>query len=184
MKPGGILINNSRGRVVDLDALAAAITAGRIAGAAADVFPVEPKAAGDRLVTPLQGLENVILTPHIGGSTEEAQERIGEEVAKKLLDYLNAGTTVGAVNFPQRRRPAPTPSHARYLHVHQNVPGVLGKLNAVFSSRGLNVHAQSLQTDGQLGYVVVDADSTPGQQSDILAALCAIEGTVRARVVA
>ena len=182
MKPGAVLINNSRGRVVDLDALAAAIREKRIAGAAVDVFPIEPKAAGERLVTPLQGLENVILTPHIGGSTEEAQERIGEEVAKKLLDFLNAGTTLGAVNFPSVDLPYES-GHARYLHVHQNVPGVLGKLNAVFSSRGLNVHAQSLQTDGQLGYVVVDADSPPGQQSEILAALCAIEGTVRARVV-
>ena len=182
MRPGAVLINNSRGRVVDLDALAASISAKRIGGAAVDVFPVEPKAAGDRLVTPLQGLENVILTPHIGGSTEEAQERIGEEVAQKLLDFLNAGTTVGAVNFPSVDVPY-DPSHSRYLHVHQNVPGVLGKLNAVFSSRGLNVHAQSLQTDGQLGYVVVDADSPPGQQSEILDALCAIEGTVRARVV-
>ncbi len=182
MKPGSVLINNSRGRVVDLDALADAIGTQHLAGAAADVFPVEPKSAGDRFVTPLQGLENVILTPHIGGSTVEAQERIGEEVARKLLDFLSAGTTVGAVNFPSVDLPH-DPSHARYLHVHQNVPGVLGKLNAVFSSRGLNVHAQSLQTDGQLGYVVVDADSPPGQQSEILNALCAIEGTVRARVV-
>ena len=182
MKPGSVLINNSRGRVVDLDALAAALRAGHIAGAAADVFPIEPKAAGDRLVTPLQGLANVILTPHIGGSTMEAQERIGEEVARKLIDFLNAGTTVGAVNFPGVDLPLDS-AHARYLHVHQNVPGVLGKLNAVFSSRGLNVHAQSLQTDGQLGYVVVDADSPPGQKAEILDALCAIEGTVRARVV-
>ena len=182
MKPGSVLINNSRGRVVDLDALAAALRDGHIAGAAADVFPIEPKAAGDRLVTPLQGLANVILTPHIGGSTMEAQERIGEEVARKLIDFLNAGTTVGAVNFPGVDLPLDS-AHARYLHVHQNVPGVLGKLNAVFSSRGLNVHAQSLQTDGQLGYVVVDADSPPGQQAEILDALCAIEGTVRARVV-
>ena len=182
MKPGSVLINNSRGRVVDLDALAAALRAGHIAGAAADVFPIEPKAAGDRLVTPLQGLANVILTPHIGGSTMEAQERIGEEVARKLIDFLNAGTTVGAVNFPGVDLPLDS-AHARYLHVHQNVPGVLGKLNAVFSSRGLNVHAQSLQTDGHLGYVVVDADSPPGQQAEILDALCAIEGTVRARVV-
>ena len=182
MKPGAFLINNSRGRVVDLDALATALRAGKVAGAAVDVFPIEPKAAGDKLSTPLQGLENVILTPHIGGSTEEAQERIGEEVAEKLLDFLDTGTTVGAVNFPNVDLPH-APGHARFLHVHQNVPGVLGKLNAVFSSRSLNVHAQSLQTDGQLGYVVVDADSAPGQQTEILDALCAIEGTVRARFV-
>ena len=162
--------------------MAAAVTAGKLAGVAVDVFPVEPKAASDKLSTPLQGLANVILTPHIGGSTEEAQERIGEEVAEKLLDFLNVGTTIGAVNFPNVDQPY-EPGHARYLHVHQNVPGVLGKLNAVFSSRSLNVHAQSLQTDGQLGYVVVDADSPPGQQTEILDALCAIEGTVRARFV-
>ncbi|MDT7953689.1 MAG: phosphoglycerate dehydrogenase, partial [Acetobacteraceae bacterium] len=116
MKPGSLLINNSRGRVVDLDALAVALREGRLAGAAADVFPVEPKAAGDKLVTPLQGLENVILTPHIGGSTVEAQERIGEEVAQKLLDFLNAGTTVGAVNFPNVDQPYDG-AHTRYLHV-------------------------------------------------------------------
>ena len=182
MKPGSVLINNSRGRVVDLEAVAAAIRAGRLAGAAVDVFPVEPKAAGDKLVTPLQGLQNVILTPHIGGSTVEAQERIGEEVAQKIVGFLNAGSTVGAVNFPNVDQPHEG-DHARYLHVHQNVPGVLGKLNAVFSSRGLNVHAQSLQTDGELGYVVVDADSQPGERAEVLDALCAIEGTVRARVV-
>lgn len=182
MKPGAILINNSRGRVVDLEALAVALAAKKLGGAAVDVFPVEPKAAGEKLVTPLQTITNVILTPHIGGSTEEAQERIGEEVAEKLLDFLNAGNTTGAVNFPNVDQPY-DPGHARYLHVHKNVPGVLGKLNAVFSSRSLNVHAQSLQTDGQLGYVVVDADSPPGQQTEILDALCAIEGTVRARFV-
>ena len=182
MKPGSVLINNSRGRVVDLDALASAIQAGRVAGAAVDVFPVEPKAGSDRFVTPLQGLSNVILTPHIGGSTMEAQERIGEEVAQKLVDFLNAGTSVGAVNFPNVDQPYDA-THTRYLHVHQNVPGVLGKLNAVFSSRGLNVHAQSLQTDGELGYVVVDADSLSVERADVLEALCAIEGTVRARIV-
>ena len=182
MKPGSVLINNSRGRVVDLDALASGLRSNHLAGAAIDVFPTEPKAAGDRLITPLQGLENVILTPHIGGSTVEAQERIGEEVAQKLLDFLRAGTTMGAVNFPNVDQPHES-GHARYLHVHKNVPGVLGKLNAVFSSRSLNVHAQSLQTDGHLGYVVVDADSQPGQRAEVLEALCAIEGTVRARVV-
>ena len=182
MKQGAVLINNSRGRVVDLHALAAAIRAGQLAGAAIDVFPVEPKSAGERFETPLQGLENVILTPHIGGSTVEAQERIGEEVAQKLLDFLTAGSTAGAVNFPNVDQPFEQ-GQARYLHIHQNVPGVLGKLNAVFSSRGLNVTAQSLQTDGQLGYVIVDADAAPGQRSEVLDALCAIDGTVRARVV-
>ncbi len=181
MRPGAYLINNSRGTVVDLDALAAALRAGHLAGAAIDVFPSEPKSAADHFRTPLQGLENVILTPHIGGSTIEAQERIGEEVAGKLLGFLSAGSTAGAVNFPQVDLPR-DPAHARYLHVHRNVPGVLGKLNAVFSVRGLNVHAQNLQTDGQLGYVMIDADTAAEQRAEVLGALCAIEGTIRARV--
>ena len=175
-------MNASRGTVVDIAALAAALTKKHLGGAAIDVYPEEPEENSDGFHTPLQGLANVILTPHIGGSTEEAQERIGEEVAKKLLDFLNAGTTVGAVNYPQIDQPYDE-RHTRFLHVHQNVPGVLGRLNAVFSSRQLNVHAQSLQTDGQLGYVIVDADCAPEQRAEVLGALCAIDGTIRGRVV-
>jgi len=180
MRRGGYLINNSRGRVVDLDALAAAIRSGHLAGAAVDVFPTEPKSAGEAFASPLQGLPNVILTPHIGGSTEEAQERIGEEVARKLLDFLDAGSTGGAVNFPHVDQPRLT-GQPRYLHVHRNVPGVLGSINAVFSRRGLNVSAQQLQTDGELGYVLVDVDRRPDDRAAVLAALCAIDGTIRAR---
>ena len=180
MRPGAYLINNSRGRVVDLDALAEALRAGRLAGAAVDVFPAEPKSAGERFATPLQGLPNVILTPHIGGSTEEAQERIGEEVARKLLDFLDSGSTGGAVNFPHVEQPR-IPGRPRFLHVHRNVPGVLGQINAVFSRIGLNVLAQVLQTDGDLGYVMVDVERRPTGRSATLAALCDIEGTVRAR---
>ena len=180
MRPGAYLINNSRGRVVDLDALAEALRAGRLAGAAVDVFPVEPKAAGERFATPLQGLPNVILTPHIGGSTEEAQERIGEEVSRKLLDFLDSGSTGGAVNFPHVEQPR-IPGRPRFLHVHRNVPGVLGQINAVFSKIGLNVLAQLLQTDGELGYVMVDVERRPTGRSATLAALCEIEGTIRAR---
>ncbi|HEY0206263.1 MAG TPA: phosphoglycerate dehydrogenase [Acetobacteraceae bacterium] len=181
MKPGAHLINNSRGSVVDLDALAAALRSGHLAGAAVDVFPREPKSANEAFSSPLQGLPNVILTPHIGGSTEEAQERIGEEVARKLLGFLQAGSTGGAVNFPHVEQPR-LAGHSRYLHVHHNVPGVLGRLNAVFSERNLNVSAQSLQTDGELGYVMIDAEGEPSLCGEVLGALCAIDGTIRARV--
>ena len=183
MKRGAYLINNARGGIVDLEALAAALRSGHLAGGAIDVFPVEPGAAGDAFTTPLQGIENVLLTPHVGGSTVEAQERIGEEVARKLLDFLETGSSGGAVNFPQVELPRDR-ARSRYLHVHRNVPGVLGALNAVFSARGMNVAAQTLQTAGDLGYVMIDAD--PGCEGvvpgEVLAALCTIEGTIRARV--
>jgi D-3-phosphoglycerate dehydrogenase / 2-oxoglutarate reductase len=180
MKPGAYLINNSRGTVVDLDALAAALRDGHLAGAAIDVFPVEPTSNAERFVSPLQGLPNVILTPHIGGSTEEAQDRIGAEVARKLVDYVQTGSTLGAVNFPQVQLP-PRLSGARFLHVHRNVPGVLGQINAIFSGRSLNIDAQYLQTDGEFGYVVVDASVPSGDADGVLRALRAIAGTVRTR---
>jgi len=181
MKPGGYLINNARGAVVDLEALAAALRSGHLAGAAVDVFPVEPGSAAERFASPLQGLDNVILTPHVGGSTVEAQERIGEEVARKLLAFLDEGITVGAVNFPQVDQPR-VADHVRFLHVHRNVPGVLGRINGVFSDRRLNVAAQFLQTEGDIGYVMIDAERRRGEQDDVLAALCAIDGTIRVRV--
>ena len=180
MKPGAYLINNSRGTVVDLEALAAALREGRLCGAAIDVFPVEPTSNAERFVSPLQGLANVILTPHIGGSTEEAQDRIGAEVARKLVEYAQTGSTLGAVNFPQVQLP-PRLSGARFLHVHRNVPGVLGKINTVFSGRALNIDAQYLQTDGDFGYVVVDASVERTEADAVLQALRSIDGTVRAR---
>ncbi|TXN02758.1 phosphoglycerate dehydrogenase [Methylobacterium sp. WL64] len=180
MKPGAYLINNSRGTVVDLEALAAALREGRLGGAAIDVFPVEPTSNAERFVSPLQGLANVILTPHIGGSTEEAQDRIGAEVARKLVEYAQTGSTLGAVNFPQVQLP-PRLSGARFLHVHRNVPGVLGKINTVFSGRALNIDAQYLQTDGDFGYVVVDASVERTEADAVLQALRSIDGTVRAR---
>lgn len=180
MRPGAILINNARGRVVDLDALAGALREGRLLGAAADVFPDEPKRNGERFVSPLQGLPNVILTPHIGGSTEEAQERIGEETARKLSDYSDSGATLGAVNFPEVTLPA-RPSGTRYMHVHRNVPGMLAALNEVFSRFSLNISAQYLQTDPEIGYVVVDADQVADPEG-VLAALRQIPGTLRARL--
>ena len=181
MKKGAYLINNSRGTVVDLEALAAALKDGHLRGAAVDVFPVEPASNKDAFVTPLQGLDNVILTPHIGGSTEEAQERIGAEVAKKLVEYSDVGTTIGAVNFPQVQLP-PRLIGTRYIHVHRNVPGILGRLNNVFSQRGLNITAQHLQTDGEIGYVVIEAEGSPEHSRDTLHEIRALDGTIRARL--
>ncbi|WP_232630462.1 phosphoglycerate dehydrogenase [Methylobacterium sp. Leaf118] len=182
MKPGAYLINNSRGTVVDLDALALALKEGRLRGAAVDVFPVEPRSNDERFVSPLQGIPNVILTPHIGGSTEEAQDRIGSEVARKLVDYVETGSTLGAVNFPQVQIP-PRQGGVRFLHVHRNVPGVLGRVNQALARRGVNIDSQYLQTEGELGYVVVEADADPADRAGILAELNAIEGTVRTRLI-
>ncbi len=181
MKPGSYLINNSRGTVVDLDALRDGLQRGHLLGAAVDVFPVEPAGAADPFVTPLQGLPNVILTPHIGGSTGEAQERIGTEVAHKLIDYSDAGSTLGAVNFPQVQLPG-RPAATRYIHIHRNMPGMLGRVNSVFSSRGVNIAGQYLQTDGDLGYVVTETQSDAGCE-DCLAELRSFEGTIRARLI-
>ena len=161
MKPGAILINNARGTVVDLDALAPALQEGHIGGAAIDVFPLEPSSNGQRFTCPLQGLPYVILTPHIGGSTEEAQARIGSEVARKLADYVGTGATLGAVNFPQAFIPA-RPRSVRFAHLHLNLPGTLGRINDVFAHRGINIAGQILETQGNLGYLVVDADPHPG----------------------
>ncbi len=180
IKPGGIVINNSRGSVLDIDALAAVLREGHLLGAAVDVFPVEPSSNSDVFSTPLQNLPNVILTPHVGGSTAEAQERIGLEVARKLIDYCDTGTTLGAVNFPQVQLP-PRANGRRYIHVHRNTPGVLRHVDNVFADRDLNITAQFLQTDGDIGYVVVDADSGPNEQN-VLEALQTIPGTIRARL--
>ncbi len=181
MKKGAYLINNSRGTVVDLDALAQALGSGHLAGAAVDVFPVEPGSNSEKFVTPLQGLPNVILTPHIGGSTEEAQERIGAEVARKLVEYSDSGSTVGAVNFPQVQLSSRA-AGTRFIHVHRNVPGMLNRLNQVFSRHGVNIAAQYLQTEGELGYVVVEADGCGGDAEAVLEEMKAVEGTIRARL--
>jgi D-3-phosphoglycerate dehydrogenase len=181
MKPGACLINNSRGTVVNLDALAEVLREGHLRGAAVDVFPKEPGSNGEPFVSPLQGLPNVILTPHIGGSTEEAQARIGAEVARKLVDYSDTGSTMGAVNFPQVQLP-PRPTGMRFMHIHRNVPGLMGRLNEVFSRRRINIAAQYLQTDGEIGYVVVDAEVPGDASAALLAELRAIDGTIRARL--
>lgn len=179
MKKGAILINASRGTVVDIDALAEAIKAGNLAGAAIDVFPEEPKANGEEFVSPLRGLENVILTPHIGGSTMEAQANIGVEVAEKLIKYSDNGTTTSSVNFPEVALPGHPHAH-RLLHVHANVPGVLSAINRVFSDNNINIAAQYLQTNDKVGYVVLDINSPYSEVA--LEQLRHIEGTIRCRV--
>ena len=179
MKPGAVLINASRGTVVDLEALAGALRAGHLAGAAVDVFPVEPRSNDDPFASPLQGLDSVILTPHVGGSTVEAQQNIGTEVAEKLVRYSDNGSTATAVNFPEVMLPAHPGKH-RLLHVHRNVPGVMGAINAVFSATGTNVAAQYLQTRGDVGYVVIDVDTASSDEA--LANLLEVPGTIRARV--
>ena len=181
MKRGAYLINNSRGTVVDLDALAEALRENRLAGAAVDVFPVEPGSAGERFTSPLQGLDNVILTPHIGGSTEEAQERIGSEVARKLVDYSDVGATMGAVNFPQVQLPA-RPMGTRFIQVQRNLPGMLGQLNEVLARHSINIAAQYYEAQGDIGYVVLDADASSADSRKVLADIRALEGTIRARL--
>lgn len=181
MKPGSFLINNARGTVVDLAALAEALNDKRLAGAAIDVFPVEPSSNNERFVSPLQGLENVILTPHVGGSTEEAQERIGLEVAKKLIEYSDVGSTVGAVNFPQVQLP-PRPAGTRFLQIHKNAPGEMRRLNEVFARHKVNIAAQYLQTNSEIGYVVLDADGAVPDAPEIIKELRDMDGTIRARV--
>jgi D-3-phosphoglycerate dehydrogenase len=181
MKPGAYLINNSRGTVVDLDALAQALRSGHLRGAAVDVFPTEPSSNADRLSTALQGLDNVILTPHIGGSTQEAQERIGSEVARKLVEYADVGSTVGAVNFPQVQLP-PRASGTRIIQVQRNLPGMLRRLNDVFGRRGVNIAAQYYQTDGEIGYVVLEAEAIGADGPAILEEIRRLEGTIRARL--
>lgn len=180
MKRGAILINASRGTVVDIDALHAALKSGHLAGAALDVFPTEPKGPNEPLASPLIGLPNVLLTPHIGGSTQESQENIGREVAEKLVRFLQAGTTKGAVNFPELPYQEPA-GEARILHVHRNAPGALGTLDNLLAEQGLNIVSQSLQTRGQVGYVITDVD---GEVSDaVLATLRNHPITVRCDLV-
>ena len=181
MKPGAYFINNARGTVFDPKALASALASKHLAGAAVDVFPVEPSSNADKFISPLQGLDNVILTPHVGGSTEEAQERIGAEVARKFVEYSDVGSTQGAVNFPQVQLP-PRPAGTRFIQVQKNLPGELGRLNDVFAKHGVNIAAQYYQTDGEVGYVVLDADGVVPAADDVLADIRAISGTIRARI--
>ncbi|ABS06992.1 phosphoglycerate dehydrogenase [Shewanella sp. SP2S2-4] len=179
MKKGSIFINASRGTVVDIEALTVALKERHLAGAAIDVFPVEPQSNDDEFISPLRGLDNVLLTPHVGGSTAEAQENIGIEVAGKLAKYSDNGSTVSAVNFPEVSLPMHKGT-SRLLHIHQNRPGVLIKINQAFSEKGINIAAQYLQTTAEIGYVVMEVDTH--QAEEALVELKAIEGTLRTRV--
>ncbi|WP_421181925.1 phosphoglycerate dehydrogenase [Aeromonas enteropelogenes] len=179
MKPGAIFINASRGTVVDIDALADVIKSGHISGAAIDVFPSEPKSNDEEFMTPLRGLDNVILTPHIGGSTQEAQENIGLEVANKLIKYSDNGSTLSAVNFPEVSLPGHKGS-SRLLHIHRNQPGVMNKINQIFAEEGINIAGQYLQTSSHIGYVVIDVETEHSEKA--LTKLKEIDGTIRARI--
>ncbi|MCP4976099.1 MAG: phosphoglycerate dehydrogenase [Maribacter sp.] len=178
MKHGAMLINLSRGFVVDINALANALKSGKIAGAAIDVYPVEPRSNGD-FNTELQGLPNVILTPHIGGSTEEAQRNIADFVPNKIMDYINSGNTVDAVNFPNIRLPKQVNAH-RFLHIHKNVPGIMAKINEVLAKYEMNIIGQYLSTDMDLGYVISDLDKE--YNKDVIKALRNIDNTIKFRV--
>ncbi len=179
MKDQSILINASRGTVVDIEALAEALQSGRLLGAAIDVFPVEPRSNDDEFVSPLRGLDQVILTPHIGGSTVEAQRNIGAEVAEKLVMFSDNGSSVTAVNFPEVTLPTHEGKH-RILHIHQNIPGVLSTINGLLSESNINISAQYLQTNELIGYVVIDVDQEFGPLA--LKKLSAVNGTIKARI--
>jgi D-3-phosphoglycerate dehydrogenase len=182
MKPGARLINAARGTVVDIGALVASLRGKHISGAALDVFPEEPKGAGDEFVSPLREFDNVLLTPHVGGSTEEAQASIGAEVALKLIRYSNNGSTVSAVNFPEVSLPEHPGKH-RLLHIHRNQPGVLSAINRVFSEAQINIAAEYLQTDAKIGYVVIDIETDERSESlELKRRMEEVPGTIRTRV--
>jgi D-3-phosphoglycerate dehydrogenase len=179
MKKGSVLVNASRGTVVDYIAVANALRSGQLAGIAADVFPVEPASASEKFHSVLQEFDNAILTPHIGGNTLEAQENIGLEVSEKLIRYSDNGSTIGAVNFPQISL-QPNHNKQRFLHIHQNMPGLLKDINNVFTSRSINISSQFLQTDPEIGYVIIDTESQNNET--VLSDLKKIPHTIRARM--
>lgn len=179
MKPGAILINASRGTVIDIDALVDALRDDKINGAAIDVFPVEPKSNDEEFVSPLREFDNVILTPHVGGSTQEAQQNIGIEVAGKLAKYSDNGSTLSAVNFPEVSLPEHT-GRSRLLHIHKNAPGVLTQINQTFAEKNINIAAQYLQTNESIGYVVIDVETDDAQEA--FDQLTQISGTIKTRI--
>lgn len=180
MRKGAILLNHSRGDVVDLVAAKKALKSGKLAGAAIDVFPEEPESIGDLFRCPLQGMPNVILTPHIGGSTEEAQANIGHDVTGKLIKYLDYGTSEGSHTVPPVNLPPQAGTH-RILHIHRNIPGVLGEINSRLSKRGINIVGQYLNTNPDIGYVILDVESRISKEAFEL--LRDVPGTVKARLV-
>jgi D-3-phosphoglycerate dehydrogenase len=181
MKEGAIFINAARGTVVDIDALCIALSNKKVGGAAIDVFPVEPRNNQEEFISPLREFDNVILTPHVGGSTMEAQESIGSEVAEKLAKYSDNGTSVTSVNFPEVSLPDHTDEDGvhRLLHVHHNMPGVLSNINSILSENNINISGQHLQTNEKVGYVVIDVDADCSERA--LDKLSLIEGTIRSR---
>ncbi|MDF7666407.1 phosphoglycerate dehydrogenase [Orbaceae bacterium ESL0727] len=183
MKEGAILINASRGTVIDLEALTAALQNKKLSGAAIDVFPTEPASNAEPFQSPLCQFDNVIITPHIGGSTTEAQKNIGIEVASKLAKYSDTGSTLSAVNFPEASLPMPAKGSSRFLNIHRNQPGVLNAINALFAEQKLNISAQYLQTNPNIGYVVIDIDRVEHSTAEtLLDKLKNVHGTIRARL--
>lgn len=180
MKNGVLFLNLSRGHIVDIEALAQALRSGKVAGAAVDVFPVEPSGNDKPFESPLQGLPNVILTPHIGGSTEEAQEDIGAFVSSKLVEYYETGSSFVSVNLPRIQLPSVNNTH-RLLHIHHNVPGVLSQLNSIFARNAVNVVSQYLQTNEHIGYVIADVDKE--YNDSLFDDLKNIDHTIRVRIV-
>ncbi|MEZ0231464.1 MAG: phosphoglycerate dehydrogenase [Methylophilaceae bacterium] len=179
MKSGAIFMNAARGTCVDIDALAVVMASGKLRGAAIDVFPIEPASNDEPLESPLRGMDNVILTPHVGGSTEEAQANIGIEVAEKFVHFANAGTTVSAVNFPQISMQQQAHTH-RLLHVHHNQPGVLSNINRLFAEQNINIVAQSLMTSNEIGYLVMDVADVDSKLA--FEQLDKVAGTIRLRL--
>lgn len=179
MKDGAIFMNAARGTVVDIPALCAALESKKLSGAAIDVFPIEPGSNKEEFVSPLRKFDNVLLTPHVGGSTQEAQENIGYEVAGKLVKYSDNGSTLSSNNFPEVSLPLHTDT-SRLLHIHKNMPGILTKINLTFEEYGINIAAQYLQTNANIGYVVIDVNSDDAQLA--LTKLKEIEGTIKARL--
>ncbi|MEP4889020.1 MAG: phosphoglycerate dehydrogenase [Aliiglaciecola sp.] len=179
MKDGAILMNAARGTVIEIDALAEAMESGKLNGAAIDVFPVEPKSNDEEFVSPLRKFDNVILTPHVGGSTQEAQQNIGFEVAGKLVKYSDNGSTLSAVNFPEVSLPEHT-DRSRLLHIHVNAPGVLTQINQAFAAHNINIAAQYLQTNENIGYVVIDVETDDAKEA--FEQLTKIDGTIKTRI--
>jgi D-3-phosphoglycerate dehydrogenase len=179
MKKGSFLINYSRGTVVDIDALQHALKTGHLAGAAIDVFPNEPESKNDKFQSPLQGLHNVILTPHIGGSTEEAQVNIGQDVAQKLINFIDTGSTVGSHSVPELSLPVQQNTH-RLLHIHHNMPGILSEINGILSAMNVNIAGQYLKTNESIGYVVLDIEKRGSNK--ILSELKKVKYTIKTRI--
>ncbi|PHX74209.1 MAG: D-3-phosphoglycerate dehydrogenase [Chitinophagaceae bacterium] len=178
-KKGSILLNYARGEVVDLDALSNALKSGQLSGAGIDVYPIEPEKNGDSFISPLQHISNVLLTPHIGGSTEEAQHNIGEDVSAKLYHYLEMGITTGSMTIPEMSLPPQEGTH-RILHIHNNVPGVLSEINSTMSENKINILGQYLKTNDEIGYVVLDLDKKLSKNASDLLRL--VKGTIKVRV--